>query len=96
MPHLFARTARPLLLLSLCALSLAAAAQPSGGGQGGQQQPPAPPAEALTACKSLSSGAACSFTGQKGKETGTCFTPSSDKPLACRPAGGGQGPSQQR
>jgi hypothetical protein len=69
-----------------------AMAQPSGQGQPGQ----APPAEALTACQSLQSGAACSFTGARGTATGTCWAPEG-KPLACKPAGGpGQGPSSSR
>jgi hypothetical protein len=88
---------RPVLLASQFALCLSAIAQPSGGGQ----PAPRPSAEALAACKALSAGANCSFTSQKGQETGTCFTPSADKPLACRPANGGppgqgqgQGPSR--
>jgi hypothetical protein len=44
-----------------------------------------PPPEALAACKSLTNGAACSFTSPRGKASGTCFAPEG-KPLACRPA----------
>ena len=43
-----------------------------------------PPPEALAACKSLSSGAACNFTSPRGPESGTCAAPEG-KPLACRP-----------
>lgn len=86
-----------LLLATACA-SLIAAAQPAGG-QSGQGGPRTPPAEALAACKSLASGAACSFTSPHGKLAGTCFAPEG-KPLACRPAGappqGGNKPSAQK
>jgi hypothetical protein len=50
----------------------------------GQQHHHAPPPEALEACKSLSSGQACSFTSPRGAMTGTCWAPEG-KPLACRP-----------
>jgi hypothetical protein len=46
-----------------------------------------PPAEALAACKALTSGAACSFTGPHRSVTGSCFA-REGKPLACRPKGG--------
>ena len=84
------------LLTAVCASGLALA-QPSGQPSG--QEPPrqGPPAESLAACKTLTSGAACSFTSPRGAETGTCFAPEG-KPLACRPARGpkgegGQGPN---
>ncbi len=67
-----------------CAVALA---QPSPG-QGGQngEPPPRPPQEAFDACKSLASGASCSFTGmQNTKVQGTCWAPE-NKPLACKPA----------
>jgi len=61
-----------------------------------------PPPEALAACKTLASGAACGFTGPRGSVTGTCWAPEG-RPLACRPngapppgggtAGGGQPPA---
>jgi hypothetical protein len=60
-------------------LANAASAQPRGG-----DGPPAPPAEALAACKSLSSGQACSVSGQRGTVAGTCVAPQG-KALACRP-----------
>lgn len=68
-------------------------AQPAPGQptQGpGNQEPHRPPAEALAACKSLSSGAACNFTSPRGAESGTCFAPEG-KPLACRPQRGAVG-----
>lgn len=43
-----------------------------------------PPPEALAACKSLPSGASCSFTSPRGAETGECWAPQG-RPLACRP-----------
>lgn len=63
-------------------LTQPAMAQPSGQGQPGQMPPP----EALAACQSLASGQACSFSGQRGNATGTCWAPEG-KPLACKPAG---------
>jgi hypothetical protein len=53
--------------------------------QGGEHRQP--PAEALAACKALTSGAACSFTGPRRSVTGSCFAPEG-KPLACRPKDG--------
>ena len=68
-------------------------------GQAAGQEPPrhGPPAEALAACKTLASGAACAFKSPRGAKTGSCFAPEG-KPLACRPARGpngegGQGPN---
>jgi hypothetical protein len=58
----------------------AASAQPSGGGQ---RQ--GPPAAALAACKSLTTGATCGFSGPQGTVAGTCFAPQQSLPLACRP-----------
>jgi hypothetical protein len=57
-----------------------ASAQPTGGRRQG------PPPEALAACKSLASDAACSFSGPKGDVAGTCFAPQQGMALACRPA----------
>ena len=50
----------------------------------GQQTHRGPPPEALAACKTLASGAACSFTSPRGSVTGTCWAPEG-KLLACRP-----------
>jgi hypothetical protein len=73
--------------------SVTAFAQPSGdksGDQSGHQGPPhgPPPQEALAACQGKAADAACSFTHEGHSVEGTCFTPATDKPLACRPAGG--------
>ncbi len=57
-------------------------AQPAGGNDGRQGPPP----QALDACKSLESGAACSFTSAQGTAIkGTCQAPQG-RALACRPA----------
>ena len=63
-------------LTACCALS----AQPTED-KGGPRKPPA---EALDACKSVSSGKECSFSSPQGKVTGTCWAPEG-KPLACKP-----------
>jgi hypothetical protein len=55
-------------------------AQPAAG----NGAPPKPPAEALAACKTLSSGQECSFTAPHGPVKGTCWAPEG-KPLACKP-----------
>jgi len=93
---------RVFLAVGLCGLLAAGAAvaQQSPPANGGQDKGPPdkehhmPPPEALAACKSLASGAACSMTTPRGTLTGTCGGPEG-KPLACRPAhppqGGGQG-----
>jgi hypothetical protein len=86
----------PLALAGVLTALLAstASAQPSGGGQ---RQ--GPPAEALAACKSLASGATCSFSGPHGTVAGTCFAPQQSLPLACRPkdapAQGGSAPASK-
>lgn len=62
------------------------------GGQSGGEHHRGPPPAAIAACKGLASGAGCSFVGRENKNrSGTCFSPATDKPLACRPAGGGPG-----
>ncbi len=69
-----------------------------GQGPGNQEQHHRPPAEALAACKSLASGAACNFTSPHGAESGTCGGPEG-KPLACRPQrgeGGGNPPPKDK
>lgn len=51
--------------------------------QGGKRRPPP---EALQACAQKNSGDTCSFEGREKKTVeGTCFTPDSSKPLACKP-----------
>jgi hypothetical protein len=59
----------------------------------GSGAPRTPPAEALAACKGMTSGQACSFSGQRGTVSGSCFTPKDDKPLACRPKDAPRGPA---
>ena len=79
--------AAPALVAAAWVVSLliasAASAQPAGGAR--QGPPQGPPPEALAACKSLASGAACEFSGPKGSVSGTCFAPRQDMALACRP-----------
>lgn len=60
----------------------ALACAPAGMGPGGHH---GPPPEALAACASLASGAACtvSFNGQT--QAGTCVAGPSGEPLACLP-----------
>lgn len=70
--------------LTLCSAALTACCALSAQPMDGRGGPPKPPAEALTACKSLSSGAACGFTAPHGTLTGTCWAPEG-KPLACKP-----------
>jgi hypothetical protein len=69
------------LILSGLVSTAGAADAPSAQGQ---QAHHGPPPEALAACSSLTSGAACSFTSPRGPATGTCWAPEG-KPLACRP-----------
>jgi len=58
------------------------------------EQPPAqqgphhhhgPSPEAIAACQGKDAGVPCTFSHHDKTVQGTCFTPSSDKPLACRP-----------
>ena len=67
------------------AISCTALAQPQPGQGGGPRRPPP---EALAACQGKAADAPCSFSHEGRSMTGTCFTPASDKPLACKPAGG--------
>jgi hypothetical protein len=60
-------------------LANSASAQPALGA------PQGPPPEALAACNSLASDAACSFSGRRGTVSGTCFAPQQGMALACRP-----------
>ncbi len=62
------------------------------------ERPKGPPAEAFTACESLSAGNACTVTTPRGEMTGSCkAAPNGQEgPLACVPEGGrpgGQRPS---
>jgi hypothetical protein len=64
-------------------VSAAALAQPKDG-EGHRR---GPPAEALAACEGKAQSAVCSFSHDGRSLEGTCFSPSTDRPLACRPTG---------
>ncbi|WP_374318139.1 hypothetical protein [Aquabacterium sp.] len=50
-------------------------------------RPPEPPPEAYTACASLSEGAACTVSSQRGTMSGTCRKgPGGQSRLSCAPA----------
>lgn len=66
---------------ALALAGAAAQAQPVGA-----DGPRKPPAEALAACKALTSGQECNFTSPHGAVKGNCWAPEG-KPLACRPQG---------
>ena len=53
---------------------------------GSQKNHKKPPKEAMQACQNSASGDSCTFSG-KNKESvsGTCFSPESSAPLACKP-----------
>ena len=85
-----------VVVLSCSAAAMAQSAageKPPGDRRGG------PPAEALTACKSLKAGDACSFSADRGAASGSCQAPEG-RPLACRPkdapAPGGDTPPSSR
>jgi hypothetical protein len=74
-------------LLTLTALALAPAALAQDGPPTGRDgTPPPPPPEALQACVGLGDGEACGFDSPHGSVAGSCWAPSEDLPLACRPA----------
>lgn len=87
MSHIPSRSKRShvpvLALLALALCSVSALAQPKPG-----EAPPGdrrgPSAEALTACKTLNAGDVCSFSGDRGAASGSCWAPEG-RPLACRP-----------
>ncbi len=83
------KSIRVVMVATFVAAFAALAQEQSGqqgqGGPGGHRGPP--PQEALKACEGKSVDAPCSFTHDGHEVTGTCFTPASDKPLACRPSG---------
>jgi hypothetical protein len=90
--NIFTLPLRRVFTLTICAGALTAccvlSAQPVDANGG----PRKPPAEALDACKSSSSGQECSFTSQQGTAKGTCWAPEG-KPLACKPKEGPPGNS---
>jgi curli biogenesis system outer membrane secretion channel CsgG len=70
--------------LTLCSAALTACCSLSAQPTDVRAGPHKPPAEALAACQSLSSGAVCNFTSPHGAMTGTCWAPEG-KSLACKP-----------
>ena len=72
-----------LLAAIVSAAALAQTAPPQGG-----ETRRGPPPEALKACESKKSGDACGFTAPPGKMEGTCWSPDTSKPLACKPKDG--------
>jgi hypothetical protein len=70
--------------LTICAGALTACCGLSAQTADGTGGPRKPPAEALDACKSASSGQDCSFSSPHGTVKGTCWAPGG-KPLACKP-----------
>lgn len=76
-----------LIVAVVCAGSALAQSPPDGGKEKGRR---GPPQEALAACKSLSTGDACSFTARETHQ-GTCQalegkSATEGTPLACRPS----------
>ena len=72
------------LFIKVCLVSAATMSCSVILAQTPQQGQGKPPAEAMQACKALSSGQDCSFTTDKGSRAGTCWAPEG-KPLACKP-----------
>jgi hypothetical protein len=70
--------------LAVCTAALTACCGLSAQTANGAGGPRKPPAEALEACKSVSSGQDCSFSSPQGAVKGTCWAPEG-KPLACKP-----------
>jgi hypothetical protein len=94
--RIFSLSLGRVISLSLGTAVLTACCGLSAQNTDGNGAPPKPPAEALTACKSLSSGKECNFTSPHGAVTGTCWAPEG-KPLACKPKeapGGGAAPQK--
>lgn len=83
---------RRSILTLLVALPLSAA-MAAGSSDSRPERPKGPPAEAFTACESLSEGDACTVTTPRGEMTGSCKgAPNGETgPLACAPEGGPQG-----
>lgn len=73
------RRSRLWTIVGLSTLTGAVMAQPSGGdqnGPGGGGHRHGPPPEAVAACKGMTAGADCSFTGRHDDTlTGTCVAP---------------------
>jgi hypothetical protein len=76
-----------ILISLLCVGSLALSAMALAQHGDPKRPPRRPPPEAIDACKSKASGDSCSYTSPRGEAfSGTCWAPSEDRPLACRPA----------
>ena len=81
-------------LFATCAIALLCTACATNdkdkGADSGKSSRKGPPAEAFTACKSLSVGASCTVSTPRGEMTGSCTTPpkGNSSALACTPAGG--------
>ena len=89
-------TIASVVVLSLTTLGSYAFAQASGSSNAATPNKPAdrsanqqghrgPPKEAVEACRTLSAGAPCSFTGPQANRTGNCWAPDAQHPLACKP-----------
>jgi len=76
------------LLLTSCA-----SGPPDNAERGERGGKRGPPAEAIEACKDKVEGDACSFSGQRGDEEGSCAAaprneaPRNEDVLACMPSG---------
>ena len=82
--HQYHQLTKRLLSMAIFSGTLAASGALFAQHAAGNGAPPKPPAEALAACKTLSSGQECSFTAPQGSVKGTCWAPEG-KPLACKP-----------
>ena len=83
-------TNKLMLTLALTLFVTACATNDEGGERGGKGSDRTPPAEAFTACESLSQGDACSVTTPRGEMSGTCKAAPSGQvgALACAPEDG--------
>jgi hypothetical protein len=88
-------THRSILLLALMALAPSALAQDGPPSDAGPGHGPPPP-EAVEACSGGLDGDPCSFDSPHGTEEGSCWAPSDELPLACKPSEGPEGPPPQR
>jgi hypothetical protein len=90
-PKIMRKTYVILMFAGLTTGVFAQTTAPQAGEKGGREHKGPPPA-AIAACKGLASGAGCSFVGRENQNlSGTCFSPRTDRPLACRPPQGAKG-----
>ncbi len=82
-------------IITVLALCLAGTAVAQDGPPTQDGDHPRPPREAIEACGGLIDGDACSFDSPHGAVDGSCWAPSEDLPLACKPEGM-EGPPPQR